>query len=83
MWLSDRKSVSSSRSKRYEVAVSNKGKFIYNGKEYDSPSATGTGITGKSCNGWDFFKVCLNPEEGLRTLSYHRADFLSAQNSNV
>ncbi|MCM1001914.1 DUF2924 domain-containing protein [Wolbachia pipientis] len=71
------------KGKTYEVAVSNKGRFIYNGKEYDSPSAAGTGITGKSCNGWDFFKVCLNPEEGLRTLSYYCAEFLSAQNSNI
>ncbi|WP_368666882.1 hypothetical protein [Wolbachia endosymbiont of Mansonella perstans] len=56
----------------------NKGKFIYNGKEYDSPSAAGTGITGKSCNGWDFFKVCLKPEEGLRILSHHCTKLLSA-----
>ncbi|MCA4775322.1 DUF2924 domain-containing protein [Wolbachia endosymbiont of Mansonella ozzardi] len=66
------------KGKTYEVAIINKGKFIYNGKEYDPPSAACTGITGKSCNGWDFFKVCLNPEEGLRTLSYHYTKFLSA-----
>ncbi|MGL9717465.1 MAG: DUF2924 domain-containing protein [Wolbachia sp.] len=67
------------KERTYEVAVSSEGKFIYNGAEYNSPSTVGKRITGKSCNGWDFFKVCLNPEEGLRTLGYHRSRFLSAQ----
>ncbi|MDR2831889.1 MAG: DUF2924 domain-containing protein [Rickettsiales bacterium] len=67
------------KKKMYEVTVSNEGKFIYNGKEYNAPSTVGTRITGKSCNGWDFFKVCLDPNEGPKTLSYHRAKFLSAK----
>ncbi|WP_410541748.1 DUF2924 domain-containing protein [Wolbachia endosymbiont (group A) of Agelastica alni] len=68
------------KKKMYEVTVSNEGKFIYNGEECSAPSTAGTRITGKSCNGWDFFKVCLDPKEKLRTLSYHRSKFLSAKN---
>ncbi|WCR58054.1 hypothetical protein [Wolbachia endosymbiont of Ctenocephalides felis wCfeJ] len=52
-------------------------------KKCNAPSTVGEEITGKNCDGWEFFKVCLNPEEGPRKLSYHRAKFLSAQNSNV
>ncbi|WP_353282302.1 DUF2924 domain-containing protein [Wolbachia endosymbiont (group A) of Myopa testacea] len=70
------------KKKMYEVTVSNEGKFIYNGEEYSAPSTAGTRITGKSCNGWDFFKVCLDPKEKLRTLSHRRAKFLSTQNKS-
>ncbi|MDM8335197.1 DUF2924 domain-containing protein [Wolbachia pipientis] len=67
------------KGKTYEVVVNNEVGFIYNGKIYSSLSAAGTWITGKNCDGWGFFKVCLNPEEGLKTLSYHPTKFLSAQ----
>ncbi len=70
------------KGKTYEVVVRNEVKFIYNGEIYSSLSAAGTRITGQSCDGWEFFKLCLNPEEGLRTLSYHRAKFLSTQNKS-
>ncbi|WP_088415272.1 DUF2924 domain-containing protein [Wolbachia endosymbiont of Wuchereria bancrofti] len=66
----------------YEVAVSSEGKFIYNKAKYNSPSIVGKGITGKSCNDWDFFRVCLDSEEGLRTLGCHHAKFLSPQNGS-
>lgn len=70
------------KGKTYEVVVRNEVKFIYNGEIYSSLSAAGTRITGQSCDGWEFFKLCLNSEEGLRTLSYHRAKFLSTQNKS-
>jgi len=36
------------------------GKLVYrlaNGREFGSPSAAGTGVTGLSCNGWTFWAV--------------------------
>ncbi|GFR01792.1 GMP synthase, partial [Trichonephila clavata] len=51
--------------KVYEVTVNNEGKFIYNGEKYNSPSTVGTRITGKSCNGWDFFKATNVPILGI------------------
>ncbi|MDE5062072.1 DUF2924 domain-containing protein [Wolbachia endosymbiont of Drosophila tsacasi] len=70
------------KSKTYEVIVRNEVKFIYNGEIYSSLSAAGTRITGQSCDGWEFFKLRLNPEEGLRTLSYHRKKFFSDKNGS-
>ncbi|OAM01675.1 DUF2924 domain-containing protein [Wolbachia endosymbiont of Dactylopius coccus] len=68
------------RGERYEVVVSNEGKFIYNGKKYNAPSTVSEEITGKSSDGWEFFKVCLDSEEGLRKLSYHRKKFFLDKN---
>ncbi|MGL9689274.1 MAG: hypothetical protein ACR5K6_06135 [Wolbachia sp.] len=73
---------------KYEVRVEGVDKFVDNktGKVIEAKSLSTACIIlagGGSYNGWDCFKVCLNPEEGLRALSYYRAKFLSAQNSNV
>ncbi|MDR2548031.1 MAG: hypothetical protein LBC34_00770 [Rickettsiales bacterium] len=73
---------------KYEVRVEGVDKFVDNktGKVVEAKSlSTACRILagGGSYNGWDCFKVCLDPKEGLRTLSYRRARFLSAQNSNV
>lgn len=43
-----------------EVIAGEDGKIRYrleDGREFKSPSAAGTGITGKSCNGWVFWTV--------------------------
>ena len=43
-----------------EVVAGENGKVLYrlpNGKEYRSTSALGTAITGKACNGWNFWSV--------------------------
>jgi len=51
------------------------GKLVYrlaNGREFGSPSAAGTGITGLSCNGWTFWSVddggeATGPVQSTRT----------------
>ena len=51
---------------RAEVIAGEGDKIMYrlnDGREFKSPSAAGTAITGKSCNGWDFWSVELDPEE--------------------
>ncbi|QCB62103.1 DUF2924 domain-containing protein [Wolbachia endosymbiont of Brugia malayi] len=63
----------------YEVAVSSEGKLIYNKAKYNSPSIVGKEIIGKSCNDWDFFRVCLDSEKGLKTLGYHLQIFVSSK----
>ena len=44
------------------VVASTEGKVLYqlspyDGREFKSPSALGTAVTGKSCNGWAFWSV--------------------------
>ncbi len=43
-----------------EVIAGEEGKVMYrleDGREFKSPSAAGTAITGKACNGWAFWSV--------------------------
>jgi len=45
---------------RAEVVAGEEGKVKYrlaDGREFKSPSSTGTAITGKACNGWAFWSV--------------------------
>ena len=45
---------------RAEVIAGEEGKVKYrltNGREFKSPSAAGTAITGKACNGWAFWSI--------------------------
>ena len=45
---------------RAEVVAGEEGKVRYrleDGREFKSPSAAGTAITGKACNGWAFWSV--------------------------
>ncbi len=45
---------------RAEVIAGEGDKIMYrlnDGREFKSPSGAGTAITGKSCNGWDFWSV--------------------------
>ena len=45
---------------RAEVVAGEEGKVKYrlaDGREFKSPSAAGTAITGKACNGWAFWSV--------------------------
>ena len=45
---------------RAEVIAGEEGKVKYrlaDGREFKSPSAAGTAITGKACNGWAFWSV--------------------------
>ncbi|MCI0439146.1 MAG: hypothetical protein L0177_08450 [Chloroflexi bacterium] len=45
---------------RAEVVEGEEGKRLYrlaDGRTFKSPSATGTAITGKACNGWMFWSV--------------------------
>ena len=45
---------------RAEVNAGEEGKVFYrleNGRKFKSPSAAGTAITGKACNGWAFWSV--------------------------
>jgi hypothetical protein len=40
--------------------IAQEGRLVYrlaDGREFGSPSAAGTAITGKSCNGWSFWSV--------------------------
>src|SRR6266571_780323 len=37
---------------------------LEDGREFKSPSAAGTAITGKACNGWAFWTVGEPPIEG-------------------
>ena len=51
---------------RAEVIAGEEGKVKYrltNGREFKSPSAAGTAITGKACNGWAFWS--LEPADAL------------------
>ena len=56
---------------RAEVVAGEEGKVKYrlaDGREFKSPSAAGTAITGKACNGWAFWSIEPNgsqtePEE--------------------
>ncbi|WP_374698938.1 hypothetical protein [Wolbachia endosymbiont (group B) of Limnophora tigrina] len=75
----------SNSGQKYEVRVEGVKKFVDNktGKviEAKSPSIACRILAGGgSYNGWNCFKVCLDPNEGPKTLSYQRAKFLSAQN---
>ncbi len=48
---------------RAEVVAGEEGKVKYrlaDGREFKSPSAAGTAITGKACNGWAFWSVELD-----------------------
>ena len=45
---------------RAEVVAGEEGKVKYrlaDGREFKSPSAAGTAITGKACNGWAFWSI--------------------------
>ncbi len=45
---------------RAEVIAGEEGKMLYrleDGQEFKSPSAAGTNITSKACNGWRFWSV--------------------------
>ena len=45
---------------RAEVVAGEEKKVLYrleDGREFKSPSAAGTAITGKACNGWAFWSV--------------------------
>ena len=45
---------------RAEVVAGEEGKVLYrleNGREFKSPSAAGTAITSRACNGWRFWSV--------------------------
>ena len=45
---------------RAEVVAGEEGKVMYrltDGREFKSPSAAGTAITGKACNGWAFWSL--------------------------
>ncbi|MFA4958018.1 MAG: hypothetical protein WC556_13705 [Candidatus Methanoperedens sp.] len=44
------------RKQLYEATYYSRDKIVYNGKEYTSPSAAGTAVTNKPCNGWVFWK---------------------------
>ncbi|APR98412.1 hypothetical protein [Wolbachia endosymbiont of Folsomia candida] len=65
----------------YKVKVEKGGRFINcsTGTEIaKSPSTACRILAGSgSYNGWTEFKVCLDPQEGLQTLCYHRSKFFS------
>ncbi len=45
---------------RAEVVAGEEGKVLYrmeDGREFKSPSAAGTAITSKACNGWKFWSL--------------------------
>jgi hypothetical protein len=39
----------------------------YDGREFKSPSALGTAVTGKACNGWAFWSVALDEAQVVET----------------
>src|SRR5919106_2500941 len=50
------------------------GKILYqltphDGKEYKSPSALGTAVTGKACNGWTFWSIETGETQQMDTHS--------------
>ena len=54
------------------VVASTEGKVLYqlspyDGREFKSPSALGTAVTGKSCNGWAFWSVALDEAQVVET----------------
>ncbi|APR98411.1 DUF2924 domain-containing protein [Wolbachia endosymbiont of Folsomia candida] len=64
--------------RKHEVKVNSPTEFVYDGEIYKSLSTVGNKINGtKSCGGWNFFRICLDPKEGLKTLCYHRSKFFS------
>ena len=52
---------------RAEVVAGEEGKVKYrlaDGREFKSPSAAGTAITGKACNGWAFWSIDMGDSPG-------------------
>ncbi len=61
---------------RAEVIAGEEGKVIYrlaDGRDFKSPSAAGTAITSKACNGWAFWSIESDsaPTEPLEPESSH------------
>ncbi|WP_353277320.1 hypothetical protein [Wolbachia endosymbiont (group A) of Agelastica alni] len=70
---------------KYEIKVEGVEKFVDNktGKVIEAKSLSRVCIKlvgGGSYSGWEELEVCLNPEEGLQLLKYHRKKFFSDKN---
>ena len=54
-------------SKKYSDAnakIGENGVIWYDGMAYSSPSPAGSAVTGKNCNGWDFWHVFRDSQTG-------------------
>ena len=59
------------------IAGEGEGKFKYklaDGREFKSPSAAGTAITGGACNGWSFWRIATTEPQALEVAAEQSED---------